>query len=138
MPTPSTCPDENVLSAWALGSSSVEGATGLPAHLEQCAPCREAFALAARASRLADDVTRPSALAAHLLQKADSPVQPGDVLLGKYEVLSVLGAGGMGVVVQARHLTLNALVALKFIRTELAYDPTSCRASAARRARRHG
>ena len=47
-----------------------------------------------------------------------SPVDVGQVLLRKYEVLEVLGAGGMGVVVRARHLQLNQDVALKFIRPE--------------------
>jgi serine/threonine-protein kinase len=45
-------------------------------------------------------------------------VQPGDVLAGKYRVERVLGAGGMGVVVAARHLVLDERVALKFLRRE--------------------
>ena len=43
------------------------------------------------------------------------PVKPGDVLAGKYRVERVLGAGGMGVVVAARHMQLDELVALKFL-----------------------
>ena len=39
----------------------------------------------------------------------------GDVIAGKYEVTRVLGQGGMGVVVAARHRDLDALVALKFL-----------------------
>jgi serine/threonine protein kinase len=39
----------------------------------------------------------------------------GDVIAGKYEVTRVLGRGGMGVVVAARHRDLDALVALKFL-----------------------
>ena len=44
-----------------------------------------------------------------------APVQPGDVLAGKYRVERVLGAGGIGVVVAATHLQLEQLVALKFL-----------------------
>lgn len=47
-----------------------------------------------------------------------SPVQPGNVLAGKYRVERVLGAGGMGVVVQATHLDLDERVALKFLLPE--------------------
>jgi serine/threonine protein kinase len=44
-----------------------------------------------------------------------APVAEGDVLAGKYKVERVLGVGGMGVVVAARHLQLDQLVALKFV-----------------------
>jgi len=43
-------------------------------------------------------------------------VKPGDVLAGKYRVEKVLGAGGMGYVVAARHLQLDQMVAMKFLR----------------------
>jgi serine/threonine-protein kinase len=43
------------------------------------------------------------------------PVQIGDVLLGKYVVEKVIGAGGMGVVVAVRHRELGELYAMKFM-----------------------
>jgi serine/threonine-protein kinase len=46
------------------------------------------------------------------------PVQPGDVLAGKYSVDRVVGAGGMGVVVVALHVDLHDRVALKFMLPE--------------------
>jgi eukaryotic-like serine/threonine-protein kinase len=51
-----------------------------------------------------------------------SPVAPGDVLAGKYRVDRVLGAGGMGVVVEATHLQLDERVALKFMLPEALAD----------------
>src|SRR5689334_23005372 len=42
---------------------------------------------------------------------------PGDVLLGKYRIESVLGQGGMGIVLAARHLHLGELFAIKFLGT---------------------
>jgi eukaryotic-like serine/threonine-protein kinase len=44
-----------------------------------------------------------------------TPVNPGEVLAGKYLVERVLGEGGMGVVIAARHLQLDQVVALKFL-----------------------
>ncbi len=42
-------------------------------------------------------------------------VKEGDILAGKYRVETVLGVGGMGVVVAARHIQLDTKVALKFL-----------------------
>jgi serine/threonine-protein kinase len=44
-----------------------------------------------------------------------APVNEGDILAGKYKVERVLGVGGMGVVVAARHMQLDQKVALKFL-----------------------
>jgi serine/threonine-protein kinase len=47
---------------------------------------------------------------------------PGVVIASKYEVERVLGAGGMGVVVAARHIQLGRRVAIKFMRGQAAHD----------------
>jgi serine/threonine protein kinase len=44
-----------------------------------------------------------------------SPVNPGDVVAGKYRVDRILGQGGMGVVVAATHVELREVRALKFL-----------------------
>ena len=43
------------------------------------------------------------------------PVATGEVVAGKYLVERVVGSGGMGVIVAARHLQLDQQVALKFL-----------------------
>ncbi len=57
------------------------------------------------------------------MSAAEAPVQPGDVLAGKYRVERVLGVGGMGVVVAALHLELDQRVALKFLLPSVAARP---------------
>jgi serine/threonine-protein kinase len=47
-----------------------------------------------------------------------TPVNPGQILAGKYRVERVLGVGGMGVVVAALHLQLDERVAIKFLLPE--------------------
>lgn len=44
-----------------------------------------------------------------------SPVNPGDIIAGKYRVDRILGQGGMGVVVAATHVELREVRALKFL-----------------------
>ena len=46
----------------------------------------------------------------------------GDLVAGKYEVERVLGVGGMGVVVAARHRQLGELVAIKLLHADAAMD----------------
>jgi serine/threonine protein kinase len=48
-----------------------------------------------------------------------APVQIGQLLAGKYRVEKVLGEGGMGIVVAAYHVELEALFALKFLLPEI-------------------
>ncbi len=54
------------------------------------------------------------------------PVREGDLISGKYAIERVLGDGGMGVVVSARHLELGERVALKFLLPEAAKNPEAC------------
>jgi eukaryotic-like serine/threonine-protein kinase len=52
-------------------------------------------------------------------------IQPGDVVAHKYRVEKVLGAGGMGMVVSAKHLHLGQMVALKFMLPGTIENPTA-------------
>jgi len=56
---------------------------------------------------------------------AAAQVKPGDLLGGKYRVERVLGVGGMGMVVAARHTKLGQRVALKLMLKEALADPAN-------------
>jgi serine/threonine protein kinase len=72
--------------------------------------------------RFPDDAERIIPLLGGLTRPVPQPAQDGRgrgaalPSIAGYEVLAEVGRGGMGVVYQARHLTLNRVVALKMIR----------------------
>jgi serine/threonine-protein kinase len=103
-------------------------------HLASCDECRQLVSHLAKSvpsSRggthrlppsqgvLAFDKTAPSVPPP---PNATTPksMAPGEILAGKYQVDRTLGKGGMGIVVAARHLQLNQMVALKFL------SPVAC------------
>src|SRR6266850_36015 len=56
---------------------------------------------------------------------ANFDLREGDLLAGKFRVERLLGSGGMGVVVEATHITLKDRVALKFLRSPKFADQTT-------------
>src|SRR5579862_9469393 len=74
---------------------------------------------AVASDRTTDDVSGWSAPGA---AGSSSPLEPGRVIGNRYEVLQLLGEGGMGAVYKVRDRELDRLVALKLIRRDLAQN----------------
>lgn len=52
-------------------------------------------------------------------ERDHAPFSPGQIISGRYKIISTLGAGGTSVVYKASHLTLNRPVALKVLNRHL-------------------
>ncbi len=50
-------------------------------------------------------------------------ITPGTIIDGRYEVISIIGVGGFGTIVEAHQLQLERLVAIKLLKTTLLSDP---------------
>lgn len=61
------------------------------------------------------------------MASASIPAQPGETIAGKYQIERVLGTGGVGMVVSARHLTLGQVFAIKFLLPNAAHDENDVR-----------
>ena len=125
-------PTKDELSAFSLGQLPNEEAASVEDHISHCEPCCETLlslesqdtflGLLREAKRTQEDETvgldelgdRPSSIADVPAQLAEHP---------RYEILGLIGKGGMGDVFKARHRRMERTVALKVINRELVRKP---------------
>lgn len=134
----SGCPSPKTILQYTEGRLETAEATALKQHLDSCSECSrlvqvsvagqlgvrspgtaDTVAIDDEANRRVDasfqvgsDLTTPDAWTTRRKQK-DAPVFAEGQHLGKYEILKLLGKGGMGQVFLARHTKLDRTVAIK-------------------------
>jgi serine/threonine-protein kinase len=138
------CLDDNVASEFVSGSLPKSSFTKVEAHLAGCRDCR--MLVAALAGDSADSPDSQGPTRQHVKPAGSGSSSPsmanlaptrayavGDKV-GRYLVLSTLGAGGMGVVFSAYDPQLDRKVALKLLRGNLGVTTKEARARLRREA----
>jgi tetratricopeptide (TPR) repeat protein/predicted Ser/Thr protein kinase len=120
-----TCPDANVIAAFVGGTLEPARADQLAGHLDGCRACDELVAWSMRAAE-SSPVVRAAAAGG-----GDRAHDPRALVFGRYVLLELVGAGGMGRVYAAFDPKLDRKVALKLVWDESA----SARAGIEREAR---
>lgn len=125
-------PSREELSAYSLGQLPEERAVAIDSHISECSPCCETIVklssedtfagLLQEAGRLPTDQTanHDSAIA-NSASFDDIPQPLSDH--PRYQILSLIGKGGMGDVYKARHRKMERTVALKVINRGLVQKP---------------
>jgi hypothetical protein len=108
---PPVCPDEASLGRFAGAQGDPAERAAVESHLDKCEECRAVVAVLVQ--------TAPAAASAKGHDPDVEHLGALSRLTDTYEVESVLGAGGMGVVLGARHRLLGHAVAVKVLRPSL-------------------
>jgi serine/threonine protein kinase len=126
-------PSREELSAYSLGQLPEERAVAIDTHISQCEPCCETIVelssedtfagLLREAGRLQTDQTFESESVPDKSSAASEDIPTPLAEHSRYEIVRLIGKGGMGDVYEARHRMMERTVALKVIKHELMQKP---------------
>ena len=118
---PTECPTDDTLGALVEHALDATEAARVSSHIDSCELCRAVVVAAVRG----ESKTPPTKLAAGTpslpaVEAAASAKSLVGTRMGRYEIRSLLGVGGMGQVFAAYDAELDRSIALKVLRPELA------------------
>ena len=145
MATAAAHPEPTLLAAFSLGKLQDPTASSIEAHLTDCESCCAQLEQIASDDSFVDmvrgcvtDERSPSAVTVAMNVTSIEPLHSGLIkperqhvellaasLRPKYEVLQLIGLGGMGAVYRAEHRLMRREVALKIIRPEMLKKPAA-------------
>ena len=111
------CPGEETLLRFREGTLGPGELAAIEGHLDACGVCRALTAWICRADEASAGGAPPAADRALAATRLDRGAK-----VGRYTVLEVVGAGGMGVVFAAYDPELDRKIALKLLRLDRASD----------------
>jgi predicted Ser/Thr protein kinase len=121
------CLDDNAASEFVSGALAQSAITKVELHLASCRDCRALVAALAGDEADSNVATHPHEKVSEDSQVAKRPVLSIGDRVGRYLVLSSIGAGGMGVVFAAYDPQLDRKVALKLLRANLGANAKEAR-----------